>query len=67
MPLINCEINIILTWSKNCFSVAGAVENQEPTFTITDKKLYVPLVTLSIQDNAKLLEQLKSGFKLTIN
>ena len=38
-------------------------EDQEITFSITDTKLYVPVVTLSIQDNAKLLKQLKSGFK----
>ena len=37
------------------------------TFTITDTKLYIPVVTLSTQSNAKLLEQLKSGFKRTIN
>ena len=37
------------------------------TFTITDKKLYVPAVTLSIEDNAKLFEQLKSGFKRITN
>ena len=68
MPLTNCEINLTLTWSVvNCFLVAGNVVNQVPTFTITDTKLYVPVVTLSIQNNAKLLEQLKSGFKRTIN
>ena len=39
----------------------------EGRFTITDTKLYVPVVTLSTQDNAKLLQQLKSGFKRTIN
>ena len=44
-----------------------AVANQDPTFSITDTKLYVPVVTLSTQDNTKLLEQLKSGFKRTIN
>ena len=44
-----------------------AVANQGPTFSITDTKLYVPVVTLSTQDNTKLLEQLKSGFKRTIN
>ena len=38
-----------------------------PTFTITDTKLYLPLEILSTQDNAKLLQQLKSGFKRTIN
>ena len=37
------------------------------TFVITDAKLYVPVGTLSAQDNAKLLQQLKSGFKRTIN
>ena len=47
--------------------MATDVENQGATFSITDTKLYVPVVTLSTQDNAKLLEQLKSGFKRTIN
>ena len=46
--------------------VAGTVTNQVPTFTITEIKLYVPVVTLSFQDNAKLLKQLKSGFKRKI-
>ena len=41
--------------------------NQATTFVIIDTKLYVPVVTLSAQDNAKLLEQLKSRFKRTIN
>ena len=43
------------------------VNNQVPTFTITETNLYVPIVTLSTQDNAKLLPQLKSGFKRTIS
>ena len=49
MPLINCEINLNLTWSENCviWSAIG-----EKKFKITDIKIYVPLVTLSIQDNA---------------
>ena len=67
MPLINCEINLILTWSANCVIVYTDVANQGATFTITETKLYVPVVTLSTQDNAKLLTQLKSGFKRTIN
>ena len=51
MPSFNCEINLILTWSKNCvISIAAA--NQDTTFAIPDTKLYVPVVTLSIQDNA---------------
>ena len=53
MPLINCEV----------------INNStgEGKFKITDAKLYVSIVTLSTQDNAKLLEQLKSSFKRTIN
>ena len=43
------------------------VENQVPTLTITDTKLYVSVLTLSTQDNAKLLQQLKSGFQRTID
>ena len=64
MSLINCEINLILAWSKDCVisSATGAT-----IFKITDTKFYVPVVTLSTQDNAKLLQQLKSGFKRTIN
>ena len=67
MPLINCEINFHLDWSEKCVIAATDVANQGATFLITDTKLYVPVVTLSTQDNAKLLEQLKSGFKRTIN
>ena len=67
MPLINCEINLILTWSANCVIVSTDVANQNATFEITDTKLYVPVVTLSTQENAKLLQQLKSGFKRVIN
>ena len=55
MPLINCEINLILTWSNRCFIADNMIAIQEPAFTITDAKLYVPIVTLSAQDNAKLL------------
>ena len=64
IPLINRKINLILTWSEDCIisSATGATK-----FKITDTKLYVPVVTLSTQDNAKLLQQLKSGFKRTIN
>ena len=55
MPLINCEINLILTWSNRCFIIDNPLAGQEPTFTITDTKLYASVVTLSTQDNAKLL------------
>ena len=61
MPLINCEVNLILTWSSNCVLVATNIPNQIPTFVITDTKLYVPVVTLSTQENTKFLQQLKSG------
>ena len=67
MPFINCEITLLLTWSASCFIIDDPVNNQVTTFTITYTKLYVPVVTLSTQDNAKLLQQLKSGFKRTIN
>ena len=49
MQLINCEINLILNWSNRCFIIDNTVAGQEPTFTITDTKLYVPVVTLSTQ------------------
>ena len=67
MPLSNCEINLIQTCSARCFIIDDTVSGQERTFTITDTKPYVPVVTLSTQDNAKLLQQLESGFKRTIN
>ena len=67
IPLINCEISLILTWSADCVIVSTNVGNQNATFSITGKKLYVPVVTFSTQDNAKLLQQLKSGFKRVIN
>ena len=67
IPLINCEVNLILTWSPNCVIVYTDVAYQGATFETKNAKLYIPLVTLSTQDNAKLLTQLKSGFKRTIN
>ena len=67
MLLINCEVELILTWSAGCVIIYIDVANQVPTFTITETNFYVPVVTLSTQDNAKLLPQLKSGFKRTIS
>ena len=67
MSLINVEVELILDWSANCVIIYTNVDNQVPTFTITETNLYVPVVTLSTQDNAKLLPQLKSGFKRTIS
>ena len=81
MPLINCEINLILTWSKNCVLTSKVTRDTDPdanpaitaidnptnsTFKITDKKLYVPVVTLSNENEKRLLEQLRTWFKRNI-
>ena len=76
---INCEIELILTWFKNCVLIRKStrdadydepiyrkIDNPENRlFQITDTKLYVPVVTLSKENDIKLLEQLKTGFKRT--
>ena len=67
MSLINCEVNLILTWSSTCVLIATNTQHQAATFEITDTKLYVPVLTLSTQENTKFLQQLKSGFKRVIN
>ena len=64
VPLSNCEVNLFLTWSSTCVITNSTGAG---TFAITDTKLYVPEVTLSTQENAKLLQRLKSGFKRVIN
>ena len=64
LPLINCEVNLVLTWSSTCVITNSTGAG---TFDITDTKLYIPVVTLSTKENAKLLQQLKSGFKRIIN
>ena len=64
MPLINCEINLILTWSEK---FVFSNDTKATIFAITDKNFYVSVVTLPTQDNTKLLEQLKSGLKRAIN
>ena len=55
IPLINCEVNLILTWSSDCVINYTNVANEVPIFAITGTNLYVPVITLSTQDNAKLL------------
>ena len=57
MSLISCEVELILTWSAGCVIIDTNVANQNPIFTITETNLYNPVVTLSTQDNAKLLQQ----------
>ena len=64
MPLANCEINLILTWYEDCVisSAAGWTK-----FAIAAAKLYIPVLTLSAEDNMKLFKQLESGFNSTTN
>ena len=64
MSLINREVELVLTWSKNCVISSATGETK---FAITETKLYVPVIALSTQDNVKLFQQLKSNFKRKIN
>ena len=64
MPLINCEATLDLKWSKNCV-ICEAIRSK--TFAMTPAKLYVPVITHSSQNNAKILQQLKSVFKRKIS
>ena len=67
MPLVNCKIDLELTWHKDCMiSSANAANGQVVSFMITDTKLYVPIVTLSTKDNTNLTIELNEGFKRTI-
>ena len=67
MPLVNCKIDLELTWHKDCMiASANAAANQVVSFMITNTKLYVPFVTLSTKDNTNLTKQLNEGFKRTI-
>ena len=56
--LLHCKINLFLTWSANCV-IPG--ENRGASFATTHAKVYVSVATLSTNDNAKPLQQLKSG------
>ena len=64
MLLINCKVNLLLTWSRDCDITNSTGEGK---FAITETKLCIPVVTLSTPDNAKLPQKLKFGFKVTIN
>ena len=76
MSLINCEVSLILYWSRECVItsmerrvLANTRRDTSPrnaTFQITDTKLYVPVVTLSTKNYKRRLEQLRTGFKRTI-
>ena len=63
MPLINCKIKLNLTWKKECVLSTGA---SEAVFIINDTKLYVPVVTLSKEDNKDFIEQQNKGFQRSI-
>ena len=70
MPFINCKIELSLKWIENCVLTSAAIGANanatgadSATFKITDAKLYVPVVTLSAEDNVKLVKQLNEGFK----
>ena len=66
-PLVNCKIDLELTWHKDCMiSSVNAAAGQVVSFMITNTKLHVPVVTLSTKDNNNLTKQLKEGFKRTI-
>ena len=67
MILINWKISLQFKWSRKCIIVARTANYENPTFQINDTKLYVPIVTLSSQENRKLVKQLESGFKRTIH
>ena len=62
MPIINCKVELSLKWYETCLQTAATTA----TFRITDAKLYVPIVTLSIEDNSKLTKLLNEGFKRPI-
>ena len=61
--LINCKVELSLSWNENCILTSLA---RNTTFAITDAKLYVPVVTLLIEDNAKLTKLLNDGFKRSV-
>ena len=73
MPLINCKVELSLNWIENCVLTTAAIGANadatgadSATFKITDAKLYVPIVTLSSEDNVKLSKLLSEGFKRPI-
>ena len=72
MPLISCEVSLELKWDKNCIITnqqiginldgGNTVAPTGATLAINDSQLYLPVVTLSKDDEIKLLTNLKSGF-----
>ena len=69
IPLINCEVELILTWSKKCVLTDMIAANNPPTrleFQITDTTLYIPVASWSKESEKKLLEPFISGIKKTV-
>ena len=73
MPLINCKIELSLKWIENCVLTTAAIGANadatgadSATFKITDAKIYVPIVTLSAEDNAKLSKLLSEGLARSV-
>ena len=73
MPLINCKAELSLNWIENCVLTSAAIDANanntgadSATFKITDAKIYVPVVTLSAEDNAKLSKLLGEGFRRSV-
>ena len=70
MPLINCKIKLNLTWKKECVLSTldddAANPKNNAVFIINDTKLYVPVVTLSKEDNKGFIEQQNKGFQRSI-
>ena len=66
MSLINCEVSLTVNLSDKFRPELVGINNPTgATFKITDAKMYVPIVTISTENNNNLLEQLKTGFKRT--
>ena len=73
MPLINCKVELSLKWIENCVLTSAAIGADadatgadSATFKITDVKLYVPIFSLSAEDNVKLLKLWGKVFKRSI-
>ena len=60
MPLVNCKVELSLKWIENCV-LTTATNANKTAFEITDAKLYVPIVTLSIEDNEKIIKTIRRG------
>ena len=67
MVFINCKTELDLKWTRNCVLIEEHDHMISVSCTITRTKLYVSVVTLSVNDNIKFLENIKQGFKRTVS